>query len=228
MPEAIVPAWNLARCYVSHEHRFVYIETPKVGCTIIKATLLGLFPDLYGGEAPKVSQAHTAFENTEYRITKRDLAAGYRSGEYRDYLCFSFVRNPWDRLLSCYRSKIQADKIALKRTEYEGGVLYPGMTFREFSEVVCQTPDEDANMHFRAQTPMLSGSDGGLLTNYVGRFESLSRDFKEIFGRIGVTLELPPPKKPRREGYREAYDGRLREMVGERYRADVEKFGYSF
>lgn len=223
-----MPAWELARCYASDEHRFVYIETPKAGCTIVKLTLLELFPELYEGERPEVSHAHRAFENTEHRISKRALAAGLRDGEYEDHLCFSFVRNPWDRLLSCYRSKIRADVVALNRTEYEGGVLYPGMTFREFAEVACATPDEDANMHFRAQAPMLCGPGGNLLVDYVGRFESLSRDFAEVCGRLGLNLELPPDTKSRKEDYRESYDARLQKMVARRYGVDIEKFGYSF
>lgn len=223
-----VSAWDLARCYVSHEHRFVYVETPKVGCTIVKATLLELFPELPESDSPAVSRAHTALENPEHRITKRELARCRENGEYRDYLCFSFVRNPWDRLLSCYRSKIRADGIALNRTEYEGGTLYPGMGFREFAEVACRTPDEDANMHFRAQTPMLAGPAGGLLVDYVGRFESLPRDFAEVCDRIGAPLRLPPATKARREDYRASYDDELRKLVGARYRADAERFGYSF
>lgn len=101
------------------------------------------------------------------------------------------------------------------------------MPFAEFVEVVCNTPDEDANMHFRSQKPMLVGPAGGYLTNFVGRFESLTKDFERVRERLGP-LELPHANPTTRVSHREAYDARLREMVAERYAEDVEDFGYEF
>ena len=222
-------AWKAGDCFVSDKHRFIYVQVPKAACTSIKAALLPLFSNLDTAEnASARGVAHIAFRETEYKINKDALLNGIESGEYVEYFRFSFVRNPWDRLLSCYKSKVGATRVSLRRTDYEGGTLYPGMGFREFAEIVCKTPDKGANMHFRSQTSILSGSTGELVTNFVGYFENIAEDFVKVCNRIDQTLELPHVNPSKRGSYRKAYDTELVEMVGERYQLDVEAFGYSF
>lgn len=107
------PAWKAGDCFVSHSSRFVYMQVPKAACTSIKAALLPLFPTLDADNASERGVAHMAFRETEYRINKKALLKGIESGEYREYFRFSFVRNPWDRLLSCYKSKIGTSRVGL-------------------------------------------------------------------------------------------------------------------
>ncbi len=75
-------------------YRVVYIEIPKVACTSLKvafAHLLGISLEDTGGNPHEVS-------------FPAPLAPPSRSGPlYPDLFCFAFVRNPWDRLVSCYR-----------------------------------------------------------------------------------------------------------------------------
>src|SRR5947199_7233885 len=74
----------------------VFIEIPKVGCTSLKsicAQLLGLDLKGVGGDPHQVRYPTIVAE---------------RSGDalFPGLFSFAFVRNPWDRLVSCYRDKI--------------------------------------------------------------------------------------------------------------------------
>lgn len=217
----------LGRCFVSGEHRFVYFEVPKAACTSIKAALLPLFPGVEpDGDPLHKGVIHRAFEGSPYQVRTAKLL---EERGYRDFYKFSFVRNPWDRLFSCYRSKVKNRRgVWLTETSYSGGQLYPNMPFREFVEVVCRTPDEEANPHFRSQAAFLFSPKRDLLPDFVGRFENLAEDFREVAERIGVDLELPHANPSRPADYRRAYGPGLARTVEERYREDVDLFDYSF
>jgi hypothetical protein len=158
-----------------------------------------------------------------------------RENGYRDYFKFAFVRNPWDRLVSCYVQRIvdvESDRgFAM---EYPQTRLYKGMSFVEFVEAICQVPDEDANPHFRSQYRTVCGQGKNglvMLANFVGRFENLGRDFAHAAEMIGAPhLKLPHklPSKSRDGTYRDYYSDRLKKLVHRRFMQDVEIFGYSF
>jgi hypothetical protein len=154
-------------------------------------------------------------------------------GRYRDHFKFSFVRNPYDRLVSCYYSKINPKVVGIDQEPHEGVELRPGMTFAQFVEAVYLIPDDKANVHFRSQHLFLRAPDakGDLLVDFLGRFENMERDFARAAKELGLGLSLPhsnPSRRRERQDYRDYYDGRLAEMVGERYREDCGIFGYSF
>jgi len=59
----------------------------------------------------------------------------------------------------------------------------------------------------------------------------MEEDFDRVAQRLGVDSSLPhsnPSERREQRDYRGYYDKKLARMVGERYRADCELFGYSF
>ena len=73
------------------------------------------------------------------------------------------------------------------------------------------------------------GPDGNLIVDFVGYFERLEEDFKEVCRRIGIPAALPPPKAhaPRKD-YRSFYTDETRDLVAEAYAQDIDLFGYTF
>ena len=232
--------WRRTRYIVSDEHRFVYLATHKVASTSILNALLPLFDfdlDAKSSENLKagipVKGLHERFSQSSYRISKAKLLAGM-DRKYRRYFKFAFVRNPWDRLVSCYMSKVVLEGPGMVLGKYENATLHRNMTFAEFAEAVCLISEEEANPHFRSQHTFLcaDGPGKGILADFVGRFENLEKDFACVTRRIGVGVRLPHAASTggvrNSRSYCDFYDERLARMVGERYREDAEIFGYTF
>lgn len=230
---------------VSDEHRFVYFVIQKVACSSVKTALLPLFgldakverfPERFQAareDGTRVVLVHKLFDSSGLQIDRAELLAG----EYGGHFKFAFVRNPWDRLVSCHSQKLAfiPKNPKFKQTDLNPPGeerFYPGMPFAEFVEAVHATPDEKANAHFKSQHTVVCDPQGEVMADFVGRFENLREDFARVAEKIGAPeLQLPHllrSKGRRDRSYTKFYDERLRNLVHERYREDIETFGYSF
>lgn len=211
-------------------YRAVYIEVPKVACTSLKvafAQLLGIPLDEAGGNphevvfpAPPTSLSH--------------------SGQfYPGLFSFGFVRNPRDRLLSCYRDKIGGevdgfteftDRPGVANCLAQFDVFEAGMSFEGFVEAVASIPDEEADAHFRSQFTFLANQMGEIAVDFVGRYECLNADFDLVRQMIGLPyVQLPRLQAARsRVQYGDYFSPATRKIVAERFAMDIELFRYVF
>jgi hypothetical protein len=61
------------------------------------------------------------------------------------------------------------------------------------------------------------------------RFENLADDFRGVCDAIGISPPaLPQYNRSNRQHYSKYYDNELRELVGARFAAEIERFNYSF
>jgi hypothetical protein len=231
---------------VSTEHRFVYFVTPKVACSSIKEALLPLFSidtDAYtvvGKDGRTRVRPHKAFDDAPFQLNKKAYLA--RESEFSDYLRFGFVRNPWDRLISCYRQKLQQrkspdrnDNRPLQGSRSNPDAFYLGMPFEEFIEQVHAMPDSESDLHFKSQASIFytPQPEERCLASTIGRFESLAADFATIIEQLGLTGRVTlghrlRSRQPGKKPYTDFYDQRLRELVAERYADDIRLFGYDY
>jgi len=122
------------------------------------------------------------------QVRKEQLIARLND-QYEEYFKFAFVRNPWDRLVSCYCQELGPKGPGLRLTADNDIEIYPSMPFAEFEEDVHAIPDSEANIHFQSQHKAICGSgrDKPILADFVGRFENLKADFDVVAKRIGGT-----------------------------------------
>jgi hypothetical protein len=155
--------------------------------------------------------------------------------EYSDFFKFSFVRNPWSRILSEYRYRN----------------YFHHLSFRDF--VLNKFPKPawgDKYRHVLPQYDMLYDQQGNLLVDFVGRFETLQQDFDRVCGHLGIADSRLPHRNRSNKKLRglkrtlknylfmngenqqrslaEFYDDETRAAVGEYYRKDIEVFGFEF
>jgi len=216
---------------ISRKHRLIYIFIPKVACSSLKKSLFPLF-DLENNLDPHA-----------VRFPKIPV---WEIIPQKEHFTFAFVRNPWDRLVSCYKDKIRyyypsndkrVNGVYKQFLKLYGNRFYAEMTFTDFAMVVCGIPDSVSDLHFRSQHCSLV-HNGKLLPNFIGRFENLEKDFHEICRINGLSLELPHMfgntareklgKAWVKTDYRSYYTRELEEMVGKRYSRDIDLFGYTF
>ena len=145
---------------------------------------------------------------------------------------FSFVRNPWARLVSGYNGKMRhpecAEENPARRLRAIDRRFRPGMPFEEFAELICLLPDNRTEKHFRSQSYFLK-QDGQLIPDFVGRLERIEQDWQALQEAMGSRLLLRHVNRTDGSDYRSYYsDADIRNRVKDRYAEDVSTFGYEF
>ena len=82
---------------------------------------------------------------------------------------------------------------------------------------------------FRPQHSFLTGPDGELQTDILGKVETMQTSYDAIAERLGIaTTLLDHANRSRRGDYREYYDQETIDGVAKIYSRDLELFGYDF
>lgn len=203
---------------ISHKHRCVYVHIPKTAGKSIKS-LFGIpeFGHDYMNELDWIEDPYD-----HHPIRK------YQGREwFSDYLKFTVVRNPWDRVLSAFfylegGGSNQFDKAFRdeKLARYNG----------DFEGFVSDLPLFANEKFFRPATYWLSSATGDrMLVDYVLRFERLVHNIKVLTQILGIGMpKLEQLNKTIHPDYRDCYSDRAREIVREVYAADISQFGYEF
>jgi hypothetical protein len=189
---------------VSQSHRFVWYSVPKAATR----SLIVLFQ----------TSGVDILDSTLY------LPVRYRAGrgEYDDFYHFSFVRNPWDRLVSCWFDKVKVrNHFRMESSTYH----QCAESFPAFVEWVVAQDLTLANEHYRLATSLIDLA----AVDFIGRVENLDQDLAIVAERIGLgPAEAPQRNVSGKRDYRSYYNYSTRTLVGEAYRRDVEVFGYDF
>jgi hypothetical protein len=135
--------------------------------------------------------------------------------KFAEYFKFAFVRNPFDRFIS-YCSFITREGGAFKTD--------PQKVMRR---VLANPPSE--HVLFWPQNTFLVDGEGKLLTDYVGRVETMQQSFEFIASKIGVpAVQLDKVNATERSAYRDYYDQELIDGVAKLYADDLRLFEYDF
>jgi chondroitin 4-sulfotransferase 11 len=208
----------------------VYIDIAKVASSSLKASfaaVLGLDLDMVGGNPHDV----------EFPRPPEPSRAGDRL--YPGLYTFAFVRNPWSRLLSCYRDKIEGQVEDFTKFSHSGvarcltrfDAFSAAMSFEEFVHAIALIPDDDADEHFRSQHTYLANVWGEIAVDFVGRYENLEHDFRHVAKRIGLPRGISLPRlqaNPQTVRYADYYTAATRDVVATRYAQDIALFSYHF
>lgn len=185
----LFPAKSGVANYLIHwaeNQNTVYVETPKVGCTLIKRALQ--YSEVGFDESrlpPDVHDKHCS----PLRSPHDDLSKFMKCFLSDDCFKFSFVRNPISRTLSAYLDKIVGQPGVVTRRQKRMGIdpAYYIPSFDEFIELIYKESLEDMDIHWAPQTFLLGYSS--VKYDYLGRFEFFSDSFRELMER--TTIQLP-------------------------------------
>jgi dermatan 4-sulfotransferase 1 len=216
---------------VAPDRSFLYVTVQKAGTSTLRRRLW----KLYGVDVPEPGatsavSAHTGPYLGLHDVLDHDLGALLRgAGTYR----FTFVRNPYSRLISAYRDKI----LNLNgNEEYKHDLPLPSdrtPTFAEFVRAATDTADEGCDWHWISQHRATMCDI--VKYDYVGRLESLDEDFGRVLHDLGRTdasastvanLNRYSPLEDDGGGCVCRYDEALADLVWRRYRRDFQVFGY--
>lgn len=219
--------------YISSRYRYVYIDNPKTGCTSLKSAMAEL--ELRGRESDldplNLDVIH--YDSSPLKSFVPIFPSPTLSNLVKNnYRFITFVRNPYQRLLSCYLNKFDnstAKDNPQARRMPRGAA--PG-SFAEFIGAVIGQTDHDMDPHWRSQSINIHYSR--IPYAYVGRFENYALDYATTFQKLTIPAgEIPPLRhlnktEAGRASLHEFYDKKSQDAVYARYRDDFMNFGYPY
>ena len=230
---------------ISHpEYNFLYVAITKTGCHTTKQSLVlsGL-----GTKADKNTPlAELSWKHPQHytALEERQLIG---EEDYNNRFKFTFVRNPWGRLLSSYTSIYRSrEGRRQKLVTYEDAISPE--KFNEWAVDVltnrivekCSrkypTCDHQRIMHWPC-LDWITDKDGQIIVDFVGKHETLEEDYKKILSLIEARVKCPMPHyvplkrvNVSNQGfdYKHYYSDETRDLVSKHFEKDIEEFGYEY
>lgn len=133
------------------------------------------------------------------------------------YTKFTFVRNPWDRMVSNWKMfTTQPARIEQLRS-------MTGNDLGKFDDFVHFAIGM-SNHHWQPQS-MFTPEE----LDFIGKLETFDDDMNRLRELIGeAPLNLKKQNTTQRKRYQEYYSSSLVDVVADFYKEDIEKFGFSF
>jgi hypothetical protein len=232
---------------ICHPCKCIFVHIPRTGGQSVESVFVDYVGLSWETRAPLLLRANdhpelgppvlahlTASEYLQYVHVSKQL--------FDDYFKFSFVRDPWDRVVSFYR--------------YFG--YHHRYDFNHFVKKILRGVLWQERYYFvRPQFEFLYNIDGSCLVNFVGRFETIDHDFNFVRGELGLPQVVLPHKNksnydpiaaprglrniwmklhenlfnknnPIPANYREYFNEETIEIVRSLYSRDISLFGYAF
>jgi Sulfotransferase family len=199
---------------ISFQKHFLFVHVPKTAGNSIQSVLRDYSEDelvALRGEQDGVERF--GLRNPKYKTKKHSTLAEYREAlgneQFRSLYKFTCVRNPWDRMVSYYFTPTQ--KVTAWDPKKFRKVISRALSIAEYLQLDKDEGDPFGNV------------------DYIMRFENLAGDFRIVCAALDISPPgLPQYNRSTREHYSKYYDDELRELVRERFAAEIERFGYAF
>jgi Sulfotransferase family len=199
---------------ISFQKRFLFVHIPKTAGNSIQSLLRDYSEDeLVALRSEQDGVERFGLRNPKYKLKKHSTLADYREAlgetEFGYLYKFTCVRNPWDRMISLYFTPTQ-NTVGWDRKRFRN-IIAKALPVSDYLQL-----NECENESFEN-------------VDYIMRFENLEDDFRVVCAAIGISpAVLPKYNRSNREHYSTYYDDELRELVRERFAAEIERFGYTF
>lgn len=151
---------------------------------------------------------------------------------WNELYTFTFVRNPWDRIVSHYHFMAQHEphELFVHFPKERIPVGRPKLPFKEWVRFVYQDEPELYHMKYRPCVDWYM-RDGVQMVDFVGRFENLEADYAHVCRMIGRTSRgslTQHRNKSEHRHYRDYYDSETAAIIAQVFAEDIELLGYSF
>jgi hypothetical protein len=215
--------------YISHAKKIIFLAIPKTGSVSIRDSLIkhiGQSDRLIGDLGNNDHHVHPGAIQMALKRSKTSL-------DWSEYFKFAFVRNPWAREVSVYNYRIKSVKVLV------GDNLTPQqIAFRNYNEQYLKTCptfksaiqnyNKVINSHHIPMHKWTHDKDLNQIVDFIGKLENIDTDYNTVCQLNDIPLEQLHKNKSKHKHYTEYYDDETREIVANKYKDDIELFGYQF
>ena len=196
---------------ISHLRKFIFFHIPKTGGTSISKCL----------KLERRGVEYAWGSRRQHLTWQEMLVDEYVTEEQMsNYFKFSFVRNPFDRIVSCFLYQKRAKEIDRN------------ISFSKYVAIAHERRGRNyikRYFYFRPQCEFIC-RDGANILDFVGRFEYINRDFKDLMSYFDMKCPrlLHAQRSRKRKSYQSYYSKKSKNLVRKMYAKDLDIFGYSF
>jgi Sulfotransferase family len=214
---------------VSEKYRYMYLANLKVASSSILRVLQLAEVDGDASRLPESPHDRAGSPIPAYNVAKTPLNEVIES---EAFFKFTYVRNPYTRVLSAYLDKVLRDPAERLRLLPSIGLAADSEpTFLEFLKAIQAQRDSWRDIHWVTQSRLVQINN--INYNFIGRFESFVTTFPAILELLGIDHTLlaqagtPPNVTRASDRLREFIGPKEREVIIAIYEADFLNFRYS-
>jgi len=198
---------------IDPQNKCIHVHLPKVAGGSIERAITGMGWAYVRENGFKVQH--------EPAISLKNQYAEF----WDSYFKFSFVRNPWDLVISNF---IWAH-LGLKRAPNKQNLKEFILDIKSKVKPARFLDPKSEWVWSCDQFSFLADSEGAICMDFIGRFENLQEDFNIACDKMGTPRQkLPHTNKTKHKHYTEYYDDETKQIVAEKYAKDIDYFGYQF
>lgn len=215
---------------VSFSNNFLFLHNYKVAGTSIKNALgeFGVIKPPHSIKLVKLLESAKIINNKYVLFALKNMGVSRFSEHEKAYFVrgvwgedvydslysFGFVRNPWDWLVSLYHfTKSRKNNYNYKLVN----------SFHDFDEYVAWKCCNDV----RKQKDFFYYKNKRIV-NYIGKFENIENDFKEICDQISIEKDLPKKNVGNHRHWSEYYNDKTKALVEKAFKDDIDLFEYEY
>jgi len=205
------------------KYGFWFIDIPRTSSTSIRVELGKEYSMVYG-KSDVFEKGFKQIQIIPDHIPAIKMQEIMGKKEWEKLFTFTFVRNPWDRMVSFYHYRLKSK------------LLRPDMDFREFilrlkSSKFGEIGTYNFYGHYFGSSDFVSDRNNNIIVDFIGKYENRQKDIQYIANKIGskelgkIAIQKATPAK---KHYSDYYDDETKMIIEKVYHKDIELFGYKF
>jgi hypothetical protein len=198
--------------YSNHHVPFCFIAVPKTGTTSMEKFLINYC------ETNDITYYHSKESNRPFNdISGKHVSISAVAQQFnlKDVHTIGFVRNPWDKVVSWFTY--------LKLNTKSIHTINSNISFECFL-------NKAPKFVFTQSIEYLSLSSGKSDVSFLGRYETIDKDFKQLCKLLKIEWTALPKLNSslNKMHYSKFYTKKSQELIAEYFSDDIKEFKYTF
>lgn len=200
----------------SRKHKYIFIHINKTGGTTISNILQEY------DQSAQVMTHRFLYPTKKYRsVTNRESATCVINDNLYEYKIITCIRNPWSRILSCYKYRQSRKTIDTVNVPFEDWLLNRDI-YKSYKTPECWIKFNQLDW---------VSTDKNVYNNCTFmKFESIEEETTRMVNEtLNINIKnIPHKNKTTHLPYHKYYTGKTIDYVGNLYKKDIETFNFRF